>query len=1398
MRHLFAALLLLAALPAWSAESAPVEDLPTVIPIGAGSYASRPPRGQSSRPGVPGKPGQGDLSQVFTHMRLNVTPDDHGAIPSTDWWTSLVTKEWGGELWAYPLMLRPDRQGLVVTSPRTWELHNKEARLVPEHRLLVRGAGFRPQSPLVESWSDWLVTWRLAESDSAWMRITMGHGLPTTWIETAGIEPRIDLPGAAVFGDGGKDATLPLTGDRLGLEAGGDRFGLFAPAGTVFSRDGESIAVRFAGKQRWLAVGTLTKRADLALFAKYAPAVPRDTKIAWDYQPEKGRVATTWTLTTEDLSGGSQRDVIQGWIPHHYQTDVGTTIDFATNDLTYPTPRGELRCAVGQRFGIAWPFTGLVPELPVPEVAKGLANPFRPEVMRELVGQYTSVTGYGFETYWGGKKILLYAKYMEMAKQLGMEDAFQVFKRKLTEALTDWATYTPGEREHFFGMYPNWGSLMGFRTRDNANPGIDVLQDHAFCYGYHVYAAAFLARHDPQFAVDYGPLFRLVVKDYANWERDDKRFPFFRSLDPWCGHSWSGGTGSDTGNGMESSSESMQAWGAMFVFAEAIGDTAMRDAAAFGYASESRAVAEYWFDRKKRNIPRPLWPFAHNGNTTTDGIGWWTWFSGDPFWMHAIQWLPMSPLLRYLAEDPEFAKADYEAMWKEKKIGGWDANLGKEAGVGNVTLSYLAQFDPDQAAKVFDTLWDGGLATARAKDESGPAYWRIHAARNLGRMAFDAWTDVPTSVVWRDPLTKKLAVSAWNATDADRPCRVFDQGKLVATIVLPPRKIVAHRLDAAPAAIAIESTVGTIAPGAKLTLAGVVRDQYGARFPATVTWSAAGATVTADGTFSAVAKGSFAVTATAGSLKTTRTIRVDATPLATKIVIAPPAPVLPIGDTVELSATIADQYGDPVAGSVTWSITGGGTIDARGRLTATTPGTWTVTANAGGASTSVTATVRVPPADAARGKPTTASSQSAADRGAGMATDGEEESRWQSKQTDDEWLAVDLGALHLLDHAALRWEGAYGKDYDLQGSDDGKAWKTLAEVRGGSGGTEEIPISGTSRWVRLRGLKRGTNWGYSLYEFAVFATPASALGGGVLASLTIEPALVLMSDLRTQRFTATGLDAKGKPVAVTPSWRVEGKGAIDANGLYTPNGGADFAQSAFTIVAEAGGLRATAIAAVEESRKVASLKVRPDPGAGNALPIAVGASRALTATVADQFGARYELPVTWTADGAVRVDAQGHVTATAVGSGSVTASAGAVKSVIACTVLRPEDVNLAAGKPVSASSGTPDLAVDGDPKTRWESERSDPQWLLIDLEAPYALRTATLRWEAARAKAYRIEVSLDKATWKQAFATTDGKGKVDECQLGNAVGRYIRLTCDKRSGGYGNSLWEFEMQGGRP
>ncbi len=1101
------------------------DDLPMPVQAGKGSYATRPPRDQAARPGVKGKEGWGDLSQVFTHMKLWVPDDYKGPVPSTDWWTSLVTKQWSGQLWSYPAMVQAEPTGLAISYPKTWKLSENKRTMMMQSasKLLVHGKGFVPEAALADTWSDWLISIRIPQSSQIWMKATIGHGLPCTWIETSGVDLRIDLEKPNWFSTTGATVALPATGNSIGVESNGDCYGIFAPAGTRFTMDGTSLAIQFAGAQKWISIALLPARKDMALYAKYAPVVPRSTKVSWDYSPEKGELATTWTLQTENLAGGSDLDVIQGWIPHHYDTAHGVKPDFAFNDLTYATPRGLMKCAIGKSFKITYPFRGLLPELPAPTVAAGLPNPYRPEVMKALIDGYTEVTGYGSETYWGGKKILLYAKYMEMAYQLGLKDQALNFQAKLREALVDWATYKPGEKEHFFAMYPNWGSLVGFRTRDNQNPGIDVLQDHAFCYGYHVYAASLLAIHDPEFAKDYGDMVTLMVKDYANWDPKDTRFCTFRSMDPWCGHSWSGGTGSDVGNGQESSSEAVQAWGAMFTLGSVLENREMRDAGIFGYVSETRAVAEYWFDRDKKNIPRDIWPHAYNSNLETNGVGWWTWFSGDEFWMHAIQWLPMSPLLKYLGEDPAFAKWDYESMWKDKRIGGFDSNLGKESGVGNVVLSYLQLFDPNQAAAIFDQLWDDNKGTAHSKEESGPTYYRIHAGRSLGTIDWNSWTDLPTSTVYKDASGEPV-VAVYNTSDEEKTCRLFADGKNTATFQVPPRRLIA--------------------------------------------WSA--------------------------------------------------------------------------------------------------------------------------------------------DKKIGPAL--------------------------------------------------------LAAV---------LPLPSP-------------------------AAPPPPSGPPVLTTIQVEPSDALMSDKVTQQFTAKGWDQFGKPFAITPTWSVQGKGSIDAKGLFTPNGGGNFVGPHSEIIVTANGVEGRAWAAVEESRHPSKIALTPEPP--RELKLAAGSQMEFRAETTDQFQARYLLPVRWSATGNVKVSAAGEVTAGQPGDGAFTVEAGAQKVTVPVKVLSPDQINLATLKPVTASSsengGTEArLAVDGDDRTRWGSAFSDPQWIMVDLEQTYRLKKIVLNWQNAAARVYEIELSTDGSHWSSAAKVDDGKSGIRTFDLNSVPARYLRVTGSQRTTGYGYSLYEIEAYG---
>jgi acyl-homoserine lactone acylase PvdQ len=106
----------------------------------------------------------------------------------------------------------------------------------------------------------------------------------------------------------------------------------------------------------------------------------------------------------------------------------------------------------------------------------------------------------------------------------------------------------------------------------------------------------------------------------------------------------------------------------------------------------------------------------------------------------------------------------------------------------------------------------------------------------------------------------------------------------------------------------------------------------------------------------------------------------------------------------------------------------------------------------------------------------------------GKAVDGDDSTRWGSSWSDNQQITVDLGAATTVGRAILHWESAYGKGYRIQVSTDGSTWTTVFTTSTGDGGTDVVSFPATSaRYVRMQGVTRGTSYGYSLYEFEVYA-----------------------------------------------------------------------------------------------------------------------------------------------------------------------------------------------------------------------------------------------------------------------------------------------------------------------
>ena len=976
-----------------------------ILREGDASYASYTPWSKARTFGADGKVvRRGDQSRIMQNRPIYLVDKKSFPLPTNDWWTDALVSRWTGNLWSYPAKVVIGASGVRVAFPTYWIDDGTE---VKERSAVVVGAkgAFNPDATLVESWHDWDVEMVLRDGAKS-MRTTLVHGSPFTWIEYSGVK-------VAVTPENGPGEVVEKSAGGYVLKVGDDYYGVW--------EDGRSYVV----------IGLLPSRADFSRLAPYATAIIRSTRVDWKYDEKTAELTTTWNVKTEDLTGKAKNPIaLQGFQPHHLRR---TRPQFKTMDgISWLTPRGEQRIAAGNSLSIVYYFPGLLPCWAAPREGDSAASPYRADLFRRLLADYAARGNFGGDTYWGGKGLFQMAGAMMAAREIGDAATFVKARERLRAQFEDWLTWTPGEDKFYFSYIPRWGGLVG----ENTSYDSDAFNDHHFHYGYFTWSGALLCLVDEDFKARFGGMLKLIAKDYANWDRTDKRFPLFRTFDPWAGHSFAGGIGDGAGNGQESSSEAMQGWGGLYLLGLALGDDDMRDAGIFGYVSEARGTAEYWFDRDRKNIDYTKYTKPYNSNLTCHGVGWWTYFSGDPVWMHSIQWLPNSPALDYLSEDLKFAKWDYDTMWGSKHVSGWDGELGN-ASLGNVVLSYLQRSDPEQAAAIFDKLEREGRGVVKNADTGHLTYWATHSHLSWGELDFSVRADFPAARAFVK--NGKRTYMAWNAGKAPRKVRFFDaKGATLFT------------LDAAPGVLSVSGR----ARQAVLSL------------PA---WDAA-----------AVPKKNMSAPAPEEKLE------------VVSFSLGPKSVELAVGHSFKLTPSAKDQFGGamPVKGVKLVRKPAFCSLKKGGLLVADSAGEGELTISLGGKEATMRVSAKpLSEIDLARGRAARASSQENAGLGAENAVDGDPKTRWGSAHKDGEWIEVDLGDVYTVTRAVLVWENARATDYDIAVSADGETWTTAASVRGGKGGTETVELKpSAARKLRVKGLRRNTGYGISLFSLSVYGS----------------------------------------------------------------------------------------------------------------------------------------------------------------------------------------------------------------------------------------------------------------------------------------------------------------------
>lgn len=273
------------------------------------------------------------------------------------------------------------------------------------------------------------------------------------------------------------------------------------------------------------------------------------------------------------------------------------------------------------------------------------------------------------DSYWEGKSLGRAAALVPIADQLGERRLRDRLLQAIERELEDWFD---GRAPRLLYYDRRWRTLIGIPTVYYSGA---LLNDHHFHYGYFIHAAATVARYDRAWADRWAPFVELLIKDAANWERDDPRFPFLRHFDPYAGHSWATGTTfRPAGNNQESSGEDLNFAASLVLWGTVMDRPQIRDLGLMMHAVGSDAVEQYWYD-----VDRAVYPagFGHPsaGIVWSSGAAYDTWFSHLPAFVHGIQLTPMHIGAQWLGRRPDnihrvlaHAREHYEGellLWRD-------------------------------------------------------------------------------------------------------------------------------------------------------------------------------------------------------------------------------------------------------------------------------------------------------------------------------------------------------------------------------------------------------------------------------------------------------------------------------------------------------------------------------------------------------------------------------------------------------------------------------------------------------------------------------------------------------------------------------------------------------------
>ena len=703
------------------------------VGVGPGFYslwldpAEKPPSTSAGTPAVP-----------------KVAPGFQQLPTTNEWWSSLIW-QWNNQgkesspysenMFPHPLTVRARAEGLELGYP-THPVIEPRHYDFPHHPDLLMGVdGLQAPDTRVEGYSDWVVTagWRDAEHR---LSLTLGHGLPFVYATNVKGAARVELCASEpkILHDGDNVVSLAFE-DRV--------YALFAPTGADWKRSGKGWVSALNGKN-FYAVAALPDSTPetLALFRQHAFAFVTDSAVSYRYDREHAEVVTDFKVTTDVKEPNAAKEPLLALYRHQW---LHSTAAFLPQ--SYVSPRGQMKLVAATQFETHHPLTGILPALPTPANIdrSRLAGLLRIAMDGDLFKPGLEGTR---DSYWEGKSFGKLVDLVQIAQQLGETGLRDQLVSSMKRELEDWFD---GQAPHYYYYDKTWKTLIGVPPMYGSS---QQLNDHHFHYGYYIHAAATIAQFDHAWAARYAPCIELLIRDAGNYDRSERRFPFFRYFDVYAGHSWASGTTFfPTGNNQESSSEDLNFAAAVALWGAVMGKDDERDAGLFLHAVGSSAIGEYWYNATDATFPSS---FSQPMVSLVWGDGGWydTWFNYLPGFVQGIQLTPTSTGSLWLGRYPEHIERTLSYLRQQ--------NRGENLLWRDLFWMLEGLTEPQRALQRFD---DEHYYEAEFGNSLAHTYQWLASLGALGRLAPAITADTPFHAAFvRDGKTTHVAFSPSPAT----------------------------------------------------------------------------------------------------------------------------------------------------------------------------------------------------------------------------------------------------------------------------------------------------------------------------------------------------------------------------------------------------------------------------------------------------------------------------------------------------------------------------------------------------------------------------------------------------------------------------------------------------------